>query len=52
VGPQLDSAEGEEEPSPNMIDHHLMQSYKTLTNKLGKKCVWIVTVWRTIDLDH
>lgn len=34
----LDGAEVEEEPSPNLIDHHLLQSYKTLHQKLTKKC--------------
>lgn len=33
----LDGAEVEEEPSPNLIDHHLLQSYKTLHQKLTKK---------------
>ncbi len=35
----LDGAEVEEEPSPNLIDHHLLQSFKTLHQKLTKKCV-------------
>jgi hypothetical protein len=40
----LDGAEVEEEPSPNLIDHHLLQSYKTLHQKLTKKCVVPISV--------
>lgn len=41
-GPVTDVAAGlmsgtDEEPSPNLLDHELLRSYKAITNKLTKK---------------